>query len=228
MLCDRLGIFVDGQLVCLGTPKDLTSRFGGYYVSRHTLHEVVGAQLGAHMNPRGWSAWQLPGGPGPPFPGSLQVFTIMTPAEQGEAAHSLVLTMSPGARQTYSLSGTRKYELPVSEVTLAGVFETMTAASAHLTILDWGIANATLEEVFIKVGWGGKVWRGEQGRRRWCSSCHACAKAETSNLVCFLLTFTARKTSWCRGRQLTFSEHVPRDESLVTRAKHFSFSQVLD
>uniref|UniRef100_A0A1D2A8G4 ABC transporter domain-containing protein n=1 Tax=Auxenochlorella protothecoides TaxID=3075 RepID=A0A1D2A8G4_AUXPR len=110
ILCDRLGIFVDGQLVCLGTPKDLTTRFGGYYV-----------------------------------------FTIMTPAEEGESAHRLVLSMSPNARQTYSLAGTRKYELPVSDVTLAGVFEAMTTAAAHLTILDWGIANATLEEVFIKL-----------------------------------------------------------------------------
>ncbi len=33
MLCDRLGIIVDGQLVCIGNPKELTSRYGEYYVS---------------------------------------------------------------------------------------------------------------------------------------------------------------------------------------------------
>lgn len=33
MLCDRLGIFVDGQLVCIGNPKELTARYGGYVVS---------------------------------------------------------------------------------------------------------------------------------------------------------------------------------------------------
>jgi ABC-type multidrug transport system ATPase subunit len=32
-LCDRLGIFVDGQLVCIGNPKEITSRYGGYLVS---------------------------------------------------------------------------------------------------------------------------------------------------------------------------------------------------
>ena len=32
VLCDRLGIFVDGQLVCIGNPKELTSRYGGYLV----------------------------------------------------------------------------------------------------------------------------------------------------------------------------------------------------
>ena len=32
VLCDRLGIFVGGRLVCIGNPKQLTSRYGGYYV----------------------------------------------------------------------------------------------------------------------------------------------------------------------------------------------------
>ena len=31
-LCDRLGIFVDGALRCIGNPKELTARFGGFYV----------------------------------------------------------------------------------------------------------------------------------------------------------------------------------------------------
>jgi ABC-type multidrug transport system ATPase subunit len=32
VLCDRLGIFVNGRLVCIGNPKQLTARYGGYYV----------------------------------------------------------------------------------------------------------------------------------------------------------------------------------------------------
>lgn len=31
-LCDRLGIFVDGALKCMGSPKQLTARYGGAYV----------------------------------------------------------------------------------------------------------------------------------------------------------------------------------------------------
>lgn len=49
-----------------------------------------------------------------------QVFTITTPTEQEEAADALVRRVSPGARLTYALAGTRKYELPVGEVTLPG------------------------------------------------------------------------------------------------------------
>jgi hypothetical protein len=33
VLCDRLGIFVDGQLVCVGAPKEITARYGGYLAS---------------------------------------------------------------------------------------------------------------------------------------------------------------------------------------------------
>jgi ABC-type multidrug transport system ATPase subunit len=33
MLCDRLGIFVDGRLVCIGNPKEITRRYGGFLVS---------------------------------------------------------------------------------------------------------------------------------------------------------------------------------------------------
>jgi ABC-type multidrug transport system ATPase subunit len=32
VLCDRLGIFINGRLVCIGNPKQLTARYGGYYV----------------------------------------------------------------------------------------------------------------------------------------------------------------------------------------------------
>ena len=55
-----------------------------------------------------------------PCPDLLQVFTITTPPEQEEAADATVRKMSPGARLTYALAGTRKYELPVQEVTLPG------------------------------------------------------------------------------------------------------------
>lgn len=55
-----------------------------------------------------------------PSPRPAQVFTITTPVEQEGAAEQLVRRLSPGARLTYSLGGTRKYELPVGEVTLPG------------------------------------------------------------------------------------------------------------
>ncbi len=110
-LCDRLGIFVDGQLVCIGAPKELTARYGGFLV-----------------------------------------FTS-TAAPGGEAAvEALIYRLSPSAKLTYAVGETRKYELSTAEVSLATVFGEMENAvqNGQVHVLDWGVANATLEEVFIK------------------------------------------------------------------------------
>ncbi|KAF0913255.1 hypothetical protein E2562_020406 [Oryza meyeriana var. granulata] len=32
VLCDRLGIFVDGDFQCLGNPKELKARYGGAFI----------------------------------------------------------------------------------------------------------------------------------------------------------------------------------------------------
>ena len=48
-LCDRLGIFVAGRLVCLGAPQELTARYGGYLVRRHLASSSI------RMMPQGLS-----------------------------------------------------------------------------------------------------------------------------------------------------------------------------
>ena len=110
-LCDRLGIFVDGQLVCIGAPKELTARYGGYLVFTGTT---------------------VPGGE--------------------SSLDALVRRISPSARLTYAVGCTLKFELPTSEVSLASVFDKMEKAvkDEEVVVLDWGVTNATLEEVFIK------------------------------------------------------------------------------
>lgn len=40
---------------------------------------------------------------------------------------------------------------PTLPTPCAAVFDAMSAAKQQLTVLDWGIANATLEEVFIQL-----------------------------------------------------------------------------
>jgi ABC-type multidrug transport system ATPase subunit len=110
-LCDRLGIFVDGSLRCVGNPKELTSRYGGFLV----LTLTTGSALGA------------------------------------AAAQAFVKEMSPNAQLTYSLGATLKFDLPLAENNLASVFAAVTRRKEELDIQDWGVANMTLEEVFIKL-----------------------------------------------------------------------------
>ncbi|GMH44109.1 hypothetical protein BSKO_12043 [Bryopsis sp. KO-2023] len=38
VLCDRIGIFVAGRLVCLGSPKELKARYGGYMILTIIVH----------------------------------------------------------------------------------------------------------------------------------------------------------------------------------------------
>uniref|UniRef100_A0A2P2MFI7 ABC transporter family protein n=1 Tax=Rhizophora mucronata TaxID=61149 RepID=A0A2P2MFI7_RHIMU len=53
-LCDRLGIFVDGSLQCIGNPKELKARYGGTYVFTMTTqvdHEKEVASMVRQLSP---------------------------------------------------------------------------------------------------------------------------------------------------------------------------------
>eukprot|EP00898_Chlorokybus_atmophyticus_P003419 jgi/Chlat1/4078/Chrsp26S04118 len=63
-LCDRLGIFVDGRLMCLGNPKELTARYGSYYIFTIMVdpsEESAAASLVRDMCPSGRLTYQLAG-----------------------------------------------------------------------------------------------------------------------------------------------------------------------
>ncbi|KAG7613831.1 P-loop containing nucleoside triphosphate hydrolase [Arabidopsis suecica] len=109
-LCDRLGIFVDGGLQCIGNSKELKSRYGGSYV-----------------------------------------FTMTTSSKHEEEVERLVESVSPNAKKIYHLAGTQKFELPKQEVRIAEVFRAVEKAKANFTVFAWGLADTTLEDVFIKV-----------------------------------------------------------------------------
>ncbi|CAL9749912.1 unnamed protein product [Musa acuminata subsp. burmannicoides] len=110
VLCDRLGIFVDGDFQCIGNAKELKARYGGSYV-----------------------------------------FTMTTSANEEEEVENLVRRLSPNANKIYHISGTQKFELPKQEVRISDVFRAVEIAKSKLTIHAWGLADAALEDVFIKV-----------------------------------------------------------------------------
>ncbi|KAL7161458.1 hypothetical protein ACSBR2_042008 [Camellia fascicularis] len=116
-LCDRLGIFVDGSLQCIGNPKELKARYGGSYV-----------------------------------------FTMTTTSNHEEEVENLVRHLSPNANKIYHLSGTQKFELPKQEVRIADVFQAVENAKSRFTVRAWGLADTTLEDVFIKVARGAQAF----------------------------------------------------------------------
>ncbi|XP_071717438.1 ABC transporter A family member 7-like [Rutidosis leptorrhynchoides] len=109
-LCDRLGIFVDGSLQCIGNPKELKGRYGGSYV-----------------------------------------FTMTTSSNHETDVENLVKGLSPDANKIYQISGTQKFELPKQDIKIANVFRAVESAKSRFTVQAWGLADTTLEDVFIKV-----------------------------------------------------------------------------
>lgn len=47
--------------------------------------------------------------------------------------------------------GTQTFDLPTDEADLSSVFRQVEAHRKDLGIVDWGVSNMTLEEVFIKI-----------------------------------------------------------------------------
>ncbi|WKA08388.1 hypothetical protein VitviT2T_026115 [Vitis vinifera] len=117
VLCDRLGIFVDGSLQCIGNPKELKARYGGSYV-----------------------------------------FTMTTSSNHEEEVENLVRQLSPNTNKIYQISGTQKFELPKQEVRIADVFQAVENAKSRFTVQAWGLADTTLEDVFIKVARGAQAF----------------------------------------------------------------------
>ncbi|KAL4858934.1 ABC transporter A family member 5 [Chlorella vulgaris] len=85
--------------------------------------------------------------------GGYLSFSITTPVGQEAAAAAVVRGMSPSARLVYALGGAQKFELPVGEAGVDSIFRRMEQVKARqeLDLVDWGVSNATLEEVFIRI-----------------------------------------------------------------------------
>ncbi|KAK7265779.1 hypothetical protein RJT34_33402 [Clitoria ternatea] len=64
VLCDRLGIFVNGSLQCVGNPKELKARYGGTYVFTMTTssdHEKDVENMVRQLAPNANRIYHLPG-----------------------------------------------------------------------------------------------------------------------------------------------------------------------
>lgn len=79
---------------------------------------------------------------------------MTTSSNEEEEVESLVRRLSPSANRIYHISGTQKFELPKHEVRIADVFRAVENAKKKFTIHAWGLADTTLEDVFIKVAKG--------------------------------------------------------------------------
>lgn len=79
------------------------------------------------------------------------MFTITTRPADNEKAKAAVMAMCPEAKPTYHVAGTQKFEMPTASISISDVFAGMQRVKQSVEILDWGVANASLEDVFIRV-----------------------------------------------------------------------------
>lgn len=83
---------------------------------------------------------------------------MTTSANEEEEVEGLVRQLSPNANRIYHISGTQKFELPKQEIRIADVFRAVGIAKSKFTIHAWGLADTTLEDVFIKVAKGAEAF----------------------------------------------------------------------
>lgn len=83
--------------------------------------------------------------------GGTRILTITTSPEHEEAVELIVSRLAPGYSRIYSVSGTQKFGLPRREVGLGCVFGAVEVARREFPVLGWGVADATLEDVFVRV-----------------------------------------------------------------------------
>ena len=82
----------------------------------------------------------------------MLTLTVTTPAgEEEEEIERLVQSISPAANRVYRVSGTQKFEMPKQGMKISVVFGAMEQAKSSLHILAWGLADTTLEDVFVRV-----------------------------------------------------------------------------
>jgi len=77
--------------------------------------------------------------------------SITTSPEREQNVRDFVREILPDAVLLNSLAGTQNFEIPRNNVRLSELFEIIERESKTLNILDWGISNTTLEEVFLHI-----------------------------------------------------------------------------
>lgn len=76
---------------------------------------------------------------------------MTTSEEHEQEVEQLVNNICKNAKKIYQTAGTQKFELPKQEVKIAEVFQALEKAKMMFPVVAWGLADTTLEDVFVKV-----------------------------------------------------------------------------
>lgn len=79
------------------------------------------------------------------------MLTVATHPKEEESVENIVRQLSPGARKTYHIPGTQKFEISKQNIKICTIFKLVEDAKKTFHVYDWGLSDTTLEDVFIKV-----------------------------------------------------------------------------
>ena len=131
-LCTRLGVISEGCLKCLGTSTHLKAKFGtGYTLDVNCLPSSVDSKEAAYNGPleEGRSTDEM-----------LDIDSFV----EAEIARN------GGSKLVTAVNNTRRYLIPRSRDTqLSHIFSCMEKNKAKLGIREWGMAETSLEDIFI-------------------------------------------------------------------------------
>jgi len=83
--------------------------------------------------------------------GSGYRMVITTPPQNEEKARGFVQKIVPKAKLLNTLAGTQQFEVPRGGIKLSKVFQEISSNADKYGIVDWGVSNTTLEEVFLYI-----------------------------------------------------------------------------
>lgn len=127
-LCTRIGIMAKGQLRCIGSQQHLKSQFGDGYKLQLGLEPLANAVSSSTSG--GQSVPQYD------YDGVIRFIEAEVCAE---------------AKLVSTRAGSMAFMLPREQVTVSRIFNRMEANKAAVGVLNWGITQSSLEEVFVKV-----------------------------------------------------------------------------
>jgi len=129
VLCSRIGIITDGALRCIGPQTKLKNKYGGGYHLYINCHKDN--YLSKHMN------LAKPNG--------------NYEAECWSKLQTYIKNLLPKADLKSCFNGSFVYLVPTEGLEVSKVFEELESKREELAISDWGISQATLEDVFMEI-----------------------------------------------------------------------------
>jgi hypothetical protein len=171
---------VGGRLQCVGNPRDLVSRFGGYLSftittppaqARYCPDVQIFCVCGRCSCRRGQG--QLAAAASPPCsnrcPHRSPARALAPSTLQEAAAAAVVRELAPSARLVYALGGTQKFELPTGEASVDVIFRRMESVKQRWVGgwvggwmggwvgAEWGCREAWVVDAQCVAGLGGCV-----------------------------------------------------------------------